>query len=254
MPPTSPPDLSRYDRNLIGPNRNPFVFLHPLVSFASLVLISACYVWGCTTIDLLGLAMLIATAALLAWLGIRAWWAKHSFLKWGGARLAALLSTAATLASVIMIVGLSKLNARTAPTLDLKISATPAQIQRCQAITDGFCSGYHSRTGTLTGSLNVGEDLPVSIGSFVSSNLTPAGQLSRGSDGDIFRAIRNGVDPDGDNLTGGVPGQLGPHGPDLNLVKGWKLEEFIATMRTGRGSQWPSTQQANAVATCRKNG
>jgi mono/diheme cytochrome c family protein len=37
----------------------------------------------------------------------------------------------------------------------------------------------------------------------------------------------------GDKLTGGVPGQLGPLGPDLTIVKGWKLEEFIATMRTG---------------------
>ena len=37
----------------------------------------------------------------------------------------------------------------------------------------------------------------------------------------------------GPKLTGGVPGQLGPLGPDLNLVKGWKLEEFVATMRTG---------------------
>ena len=32
----------------------------------------------------------------------------------------------------------------------------------------------------------------------------------------------------GDKLTGGVPGQLGPLGPDLNLVKGWRPEEFIA--------------------------
>ena len=37
----------------------------------------------------------------------------------------------------------------------------------------------------------------------------------------------------GANLTGGVEGQLGPLGPDLNLVKEWKLEEFVATMRTG---------------------
>ena len=37
----------------------------------------------------------------------------------------------------------------------------------------------------------------------------------------------------GDKLTGGVPGQLAPLGPDLNLVKGWKFEEFVATMRTG---------------------
>jgi mono/diheme cytochrome c family protein len=37
----------------------------------------------------------------------------------------------------------------------------------------------------------------------------------------------------GDKLTGGVPGQLAPLGPNLNLVKGWKFEEFVATMRTG---------------------
>jgi mono/diheme cytochrome c family protein len=37
----------------------------------------------------------------------------------------------------------------------------------------------------------------------------------------------------GKDLTGGVPGQLGPLGPDLNLVKQWKLSDFIATMRTG---------------------
>ena len=30
-----------------------------------------------------------------------------------------------------------------------------------------------------------------------------------------------------------MPGRLGPQGPDLNLVKEWKLEEFVATMRTG---------------------
>jgi mono/diheme cytochrome c family protein len=276
--------------------------------------------------DLVALMTLIAAAALLAWSSFRASRAKNNFLKWGGAGLAALLSTAVTSASVIMIVGLFKLHARSAPAPDLKVAGTPEQIQRGQAISDGFCSACHSKTGTLTGGLNIGEHFPVPIGSFVSSNLTPAGRLSRWSDGDIFRAIRNSIDGDGrwliimsytnsgklsdddiqaviayirslpaagnqtpnppdhlnplgvmmlgagmlprgkpvstgivtappksptlqygeyilsyqdcrschgDKLTGGVPGQLGPLGPDLNLVKGWKLEEFITIMRTG---------------------
>ena len=51
--------------------------------------------------------------------------------------------------------------------------------------------------GTLTGGLDIGEHFPMPIGSFVSSNLTSVGQLSRWSDGDIFRAIRNSIDPDG---------------------------------------------------------
>jgi len=277
-------------------------------------------------LELLGPAMSITTAALLARSSLRTWRAENKFLKWVGTGLAAFFSAAVSVISVIMIVGLFKLHARGAPALDLRVAATPEQILRGQAISDGFCSGCHSRTGTLTGGLDVAEDLPVPIGSFVSSNLTPAGQLSHWSDGDIFQAIRNGVDrnghwliimsytsagklsdddtkaviayvrslpaagkqtdnpPDhlnllgvtmlgagmlpkgkpvstgivtapprssslqygeyilsyqdcrachGDKLTGGVPGQLAPLGPDLNPVKGWKFEEFVATMRTG---------------------
>jgi mono/diheme cytochrome c family protein len=37
----------------------------------------------------------------------------------------------------------------------------------------------------------------------------------------------------GRNLTGGVAGQMGPVGPDLNLVKAWQRDEFINAMRTG---------------------
>ena len=277
-------------------------------------------------LDLLPVVMLIILAALLVWSSRRAWRAKNGFVKWGGTGLAALLSAAAVLVSGIMLIGLYDVHARSAPALDLKVAGTPEQIARGRAISDGFCSACHSKTGTLTGGLNLGEDFPVPIGSFVSSNLTPAGQLSHWSDGDIFRAIRNGIDRDGrwlvimsytnagrlsdddtkaliayirsvpaagtptanppdhlnmlglvmlgagklpkgkpvstgiitappsgptlqygeyilsyqdcrgchgDKLTGGVPGQLGPIGPDLNLVKGWKVEEFVATMRTG---------------------
>jgi mono/diheme cytochrome c family protein len=277
-------------------------------------------------LEFLALATSIIIATLLALFGLRAWRAKNGFIKWGGTSLAALLSTAAMLIGLIMIVGLFKLHARTAPAPTTKVAGTPEQIQRGKAISDGFCSACHSKTGTLTGGLDLGEHFPMPIGSFVSSNLTPVGQVSRWSDGDIFRAIRNSVDPDGRwliimsytntgklsdediraviayirslpaigkptgnppdhlnllgivmlgagmlpignplsigpimappasstllygeyilsyqdcrachgaKLTGGVPGQLGPLGPDLNLVKGWKFEEFVATMRTG---------------------
>jgi mono/diheme cytochrome c family protein len=194
------------------------------------------------------------------------------------------------------------------------------------AIADGFCGACHSRTGTLTGGVDIGKHFSVPIGSFVSANLTPAGQLRHWSDGEIFRAIRNGIDaqgrwlmvmsytnagklsdedikaliayirslpaagpdtanpPDqlnllgvvmlgagmlptgkpvltgvitappkgptpqygayilsyqdcrechGANLAGGVQGQMAPIGPDLNVVKGWRLKEFVATLRTG---------------------
>jgi mono/diheme cytochrome c family protein len=37
----------------------------------------------------------------------------------------------------------------------------------------------------------------------------------------------------GADLSGCVPGQFGPLGPSLAVVENWKLEEFIATLRTG---------------------
>jgi mono/diheme cytochrome c family protein len=276
--------------------------------------------------ELLGPAISISANVLLIWSGFRAWRIRNAFLKWSGVSLAAVLSTVATAISVLLVVGLFKLHARTAPAVALRISPTPEQIQRGEEISNGFCSGCHTKTGTLTGGNNIGEDLPVPVGAFVSPNLTPAGRLNRWSDGEIFRAIRNGIDRDGrwlmimsytnagklsdddtkaviaylrhlgpagqqtpnppdrlnplgvlmlgagmlptgkpvshdmitapakaptalygeyilsyqdcrechgKDLTGGVPGQLAPLGPDLHLVKDWKLEEFIATMRNG---------------------
>ncbi|WLB56568.1 hypothetical protein AB7008_36575 [Bradyrhizobium sp. 521_C7_N1_3] len=37
----------------------------------------------------------------------------------------------------------------------------------------------------------------------------------------------------GRELTGGVPGQMTPLGPDPGVMKGWSLYNFISTMRTG---------------------
>ncbi|MGY4368673.1 mono/diheme cytochrome c family protein [Bradyrhizobium sp. LB1.3] len=148
-------------------------------------------------LELLTLAMLTIVATLLAWSGLRAWRAKNRFMKWGGTSLAALLSTAVTLLSLVMIVGPFKLHARSAPAPITKVAGTPEQIQRGKAISDGFCSACHSMTGTLTGGLDIGEHFPMPVGSFVSTNLTPAGRLSRWTDADIFPAIRNSVDPDG---------------------------------------------------------
>ncbi len=277
-------------------------------------------------LNILGLAAMVAAIALFVWTGIRTWRMKNRFLKWGGAGLAAVLVVAVSSASALTLAGIVKQHARRAPVPNLQVAATPEQIARGKAVVDGFCSACHSSTGTLTGGLDAGKHFPIPVGSFVSSNLTPAGRLKRWSDGEIFRAIRNGVDADGrwltvmsytnagslsdddtqaviayirslpaageptpdppsrlnllgvamlgagmlpsgkpvttrsitappkgptfefgeyvlsyqdcrechgGDLTGGVPGQIGPLGPDLNLVKQWKLSEFIATMRTG---------------------
>jgi mono/diheme cytochrome c family protein len=146
---------------------------------------------------LCGLVILFLIAVMLAWSGVRAWRSKNHFLKWGGAGSACLLALVVSAAIVLVGGGLLKLNARTAPVPALKVAATPGQIQRGRAIADSFCGACHSRTGTLTGGVDIGEHFPIRVGSLVSSNLTPAGQLGNWSDGEIFRAIRNGIDASG---------------------------------------------------------
>jgi mono/diheme cytochrome c family protein len=146
------------------------------------------------TVDLL---TQIVIAALLAWFGVRAWRSENRLLKWAGVGSAFLLAVVASAMVVLTSAGLLKLSARTATTPNLKVAGTANQIQRGHAIVDGFCGACHSRTGTLTGGMDVGKDFSLPLGSFVSSNLTPAGQLAHWSDGEIFRAIRNGVDANG---------------------------------------------------------
>ena len=276
--------------------------------------------------NVISLMMLIAVSALLVCSGIRARRINNSLLRWSGVSLAALLATAVSFLSLLTVIGLFRLHIRSAPVPKVKIAGTPAQIQRGEAIDESFCSACHSKTGHLTGDMDIGKDFPIPVGSFVSSNLTPAGQLSRWSNGEIFRAVRNGIDADGHwltimsytnagklsdddiqsviaylrgqpaagtatanppdqfnllgvillgagmlplgkpvftgvitappkgptvqygeyiswyldcrechgaNLTGGIPGQLGPIGPGLDFIREWRPAEFIATMRTG---------------------
>jgi len=130
-------------------------------------------------LDFLGVAVLIIVAGLFGWLSLRARQAKSALIKWGGTGLAVSLSALVGLVALITLNGLFKLHARSAPAPITKLAGTAQQIQRGKAISDGFCSACHSKTGTLTGGLDIGEHFPVPVGSFVSANLTPAGRLSR---------------------------------------------------------------------------
>jgi mono/diheme cytochrome c family protein len=141
--------------------------------------------------------ILIAITAILVRMSIWAWQARIALLKWAGVSIGVVLTVISAAAASIMTVGLYRLHARSAPAPFLKVAGTPDRIQRGQAIANGFCASCHSKTGNLTGGFDIGKKFPIPIGSFVSSNLTPAGSLKHWSDGEIFRAIRNGVDANG---------------------------------------------------------
>ena len=151
-------------------------------------------------INIFYLLVLMAVSVLFGWLSRRSWKSRNAFSKWAGSILGGLLSVLVGLASIMTVIGLVKnYSPRTAPIPDLKVAGTPEQIQRGEHIADAFCTSCHSvsKELPLTGGVDLGKDIPMPLGAFVSTNLTPAGPLKDWSDGEIFRAIRNGVDRDG---------------------------------------------------------
>lgn len=273
--------------------------------------------------------IMVAIVVLFGWLARRAWRARNAIVKWGGLVLSGLLTLVLAVVSAVTLIGLVKLYApRNAPIPDLKVAGTPEQIERGEHIANAFCVDCHSlnRQLPLIGGRDLGTEFPLPLGSFVPSNLTPAGELKDWSDGEIMRVLRSGIDPEGrwllimsnvnvrhmsdddieaviaflrsqpavvnetqdppdqptllgaimmgagmlpqgeapvtgpiiappkgptveygeymvgfqdcrdchgEDLTGGVPGQLPPIGPNLRMVKDWTPEQFITTLRTG---------------------
>jgi mono/diheme cytochrome c family protein len=148
-------------------------------------------------LDIVSLVLLVAAALLFVRLAQRAWRTRSRLLRCTTLTLTGLSALIAGTLAVLLVIGLVRMDARNAPLPQLQVAGTPERIERGKAIVSTFCSGCHSRIAPLTGDFDVGTELPISAGSFVSSNLTPAGRVSRWTDAEIFRAIRNGVDADG---------------------------------------------------------
>jgi mono/diheme cytochrome c family protein len=141
--------------------------------------------------------VVVAAAVLLGWLTFRAWHAKRKIVKWGGVIFSGLFTIVLALVGVVMLIGMVKVySPRNAPVIDPPIAGTSEQIARGQHLAGSFCASCHSTTNELplTGGVDLGKDFPMPLGSYVSVNLTPAGPLQGWSDGEIFRAVRNGID------------------------------------------------------------
>jgi mono/diheme cytochrome c family protein len=147
----------------------------------------------------LWLVLLLVTGAL-GWLVVRAFRSRNGLVKWLGGGLASLLMLLVGLVSAVSLVGLVKFYApRGQPVQALQVAGTPEQIARGEHLANAFCVECHSPTGELPmiGGVDIGKDIPLPLGSFVSVNLTPAGPLKDWSDGEILRILREGVDPKG---------------------------------------------------------
>lgn len=154
-------------------------------------------------LNFLILFVVIGLAVLFGWLTRKAWKAANPFLKWIGAILSGLLTLIVAFLAVLGLIGTYRYyNPPYNPVKDITVEGTPEQIERGQHLASAFCVECHSTTKDfpMTGGVDVGNDLPINLGSYYSANLTPAGPLKDWTDGEIFRALRDNVDKDGRRL------------------------------------------------------
>jgi mono/diheme cytochrome c family protein len=151
--------------------------------------------------DYLGLGLMLVGALLFGFLAFRAVRARRWRVKLAGGVPTVLLTLLPGAGFVLAMVGYSQLNAvRPNPAPQLTAAITP------QLVADGErfarpCAGCHSSTGNLplSGYDSFSAEGGPPIGTLWAPNLTPA-QLADWSDGEIVRAIREGVGRDGRSL------------------------------------------------------
>ncbi len=142
------------------------------------------------TLSVVGVAML---TLLFAWLTRRVWRAQRAWFKWPGVILAGLLTVISLAVTLLPFVGIYRVyGPRPATAIELQIAGTPEQLARGQRLAM-LCVGCHSSTGELPLDGADSDMTEGAIGVLYPSNLTPGGPLRTWTDGEIVRAIREGV-------------------------------------------------------------
>ncbi|MEZ4709348.1 MAG: cytochrome c [Caldilineaceae bacterium] len=149
--------------------------------------------------DVIGVAMLIVLMVLFAFLSRRAWQVQNAILKWIGSILAGLLTLAATALLILGGIGFYKLNQHYAnPIPDIQVAGTPAQIARGEQLAN-ICVSCHAPGNQLplTGTDFAAKFGLPPLGTLYAPNLTAAGNIKDWRDGEVIRAIREGVHKSG---------------------------------------------------------
>jgi mono/diheme cytochrome c family protein len=150
-------------------------------------------------VDFVGLGSLVLLIGLLGWLLTRAWRIKRSTLRWSTLIPLGLLTLTALSALSAAINGYSKFYAqRNNPVQQISVASSPEQLARGEELARA-CAGCHSSTADfpLHGQNFAAEGPPV--GTLWASGLNAA-HFRDWSDGEIIRAIREGVHRSGRSL------------------------------------------------------
>jgi cytochrome c553 len=149
--------------------------------------------------DFVGLGVLLVLAVVFAFLALRSWRARRLWVKLLAGIPTTLLAVLCVAGLGLAVYGYTKVKRTYAnPVADITVAGTPQQIARGQQFAP-ICADCHSsnRQLPLTGQ-DFGADGPP-IGTLWAPNLTPA-HFKNWSDGEIIRAIREGVSKDGRSL------------------------------------------------------
>ena len=155
-------------------------------------------------INLLVLLIVLAITFFFGRLAYRAVKAQRMWVKILGGLGAGLLTLVFAAVSFFGIKGMMTVySPNVASALDLKVDSTPEQVARGEYIVNLGCIGCHGtdEAPPLKGGWNMAADEGFGfMGQVSTENLTPGGKLASYTDGEIFRAIRHGVDKDGNLL------------------------------------------------------
>lgn len=153
-------------------------------------------------VDVLGLLALVVLVALFVFLFTRSLRVKNTGVKWIGAILSGLLALVSLAALIFGVIGTYKLSVpayRYSPVEEVSVPADPELIARGEKMAL-LCADCHSSRGGGNLPLDGGENFLAGgppMGVVRPVNLTPGGELKDWSDGDIIRAIREGVHKSG---------------------------------------------------------
>ncbi len=152
-------------------------------------------------INLLVLIIVIAVTVFFGRLTVRAVKAQRMWVKILGGLGAGLLTLVFAAVAFMGAKGMMVIySPKVADASDLKVDGTPEQIARGEYIVNIGCVGCHGvdEKLPLKGGWNMAEAEGFGfMGQVATENLTPGGKLAGYTDGEIFRAIRYGVDKDG---------------------------------------------------------
>jgi cytochrome c553 len=152
--------------------------------------------------DIPGVLILVVLVAVFGFVATRAWRLKNGFLKWGGVVLASLLTLIPAALLALALIGFYKLNQQhNNPVANIKVAGTAAQIARGQQLAN-ICVSCHTSDNRLplSGVNFVAKFAAPPVGTLYAPNLTPSGNIQDWTDGEVIRAIREGVHKNGRSL------------------------------------------------------